>query len=228
MQATFILNVFQQQPKGCLLHPFSSFRQVHWAKACHLPIPVSLAALSLASPTPFLTAFHLSLSPNVTLGHFSGPVSLLLSACHVQVYSPYCFLHLWMCHFPTHCSRTGGPSTDSSSKLLEAAGSIQAVCEGACCLQPWLGDVGVLGDPRASCWLFWKLLVIDFNCFLTPFHFSVKDIPIPLTHILPLKKKKKSGDREGNSVSLNVHDTEDTKTSAWDEFTNQMQTWSTL
>lgn len=76
------------------------------------------------------------------------------------------------------------------------------------------------------CWLFQKLLVINFNHFGIPFPFSIKNIPIVLTHILPLKNEP--GDREGYSILLNVHDTEDTKTPAWDEFTNQMQTWSAL
>lgn len=75
------------------------------------------------------------------------------------------------------------------------------------------------------CWLFWKSLVINF--FRISFPFYTKNIPITLKHIFPFFKKK-SEDREGNSILLYVHDTEDTKTPAWDEFTNQMQTWSAL
>lgn len=87
----------------------------------------------------------------------------------------------------------------------------------------------MLSDPCACCLsLLLALLEISgYQLLQNFFPFLHQEYSYHFKTHLPFFLKK-SEDREGNNILLYVHDTEDTKTPAWDEFTNQMQTWSAL
>lgn len=86
---------------------------------------------------------------------------------------------------------SGGTTSDTSSQFPEAAGSITTVFKGLCCLQTcWKTlkcSVTCVLAACCFCWLFWKLLVMNY--FRIPFPFSMKNIPITSTHIFPFKKE---------------------------------------